>query len=280
MQPSSTVVAAQQLAHTRSPGHWPRLFLAILGGFVLLVLLLPGLSLEQKLYMLLHGVCGQQHNLVLGGVQLPLCARDSGMHLGALATLAVIYCAGRGRAGRIPPWPILFILLGLLALMAVDGINSTLAEMGRPAFYAPRDVLRIATGMGTGIGLAVMVTLLVNLMFRRNVEDQTPVLAWRELALVGLLNGLMLLAMAGEVGVFGWPAALLVTLGIGAMLLTCFLVIIGAVLGYEGRASRPADLARPATYALLLTLIVLLGLALLRLLAEMVGLLPPPLLPQ
>jgi uncharacterized membrane protein len=280
METSATMLPTQSARRARSPGHWPRLFLAILAGTGLLILLLPGMRLEWKLSFLLHGICGQQHNLVLGGVQLPLCARDSGMYLSVLATLGVIRWRGRGRAGRIPPWPILFILLGLVLLMAVDGINSTLAEMGRAALYLPRDDLRVATGMGMGIGLAVMLSLIVNLTFRRDIEDHTPILGWPELGMIFALNGLLFAALIGGFGLASWPTALLVTLTAMGTLTTCFMVIIGALLGYEGSVTELRQLARPATYALLLALSVLLGLALLRVLAEAYGLLPPPLLPQ
>src|SRR5260370_1292329 len=57
----------------------------------------------------------------IGGQQLPLCARTSGIYPGFASTIALLFAPGRIRSSRLPvPW--VAALLGLAVLfMAVDG---------------------------------------------------------------------------------------------------------------------------------------------------------------
>ncbi len=97
--------------------------------------------------------------------QLPLCARCSGMYLGAV--IGLLYQFWRApRRGAMPHWSV-FVVLGVLALaFAVDGINSylTLARGSYPValswfrnLYLPNNTLRLLTGSGLGLGLAAIV---------------------------------------------------------------------------------------------------------------------------
>src|SRR6478609_4249234 len=69
-------------------GPWPLAPLGIVAAILLAAWLVPG-TLKYKLDFLGFGVCHQiaSHTLFLGGHQLPLCARCSGIYLGALTTL-------------------------------------------------------------------------------------------------------------------------------------------------------------------------------------------------
>lgn len=244
---------------------WRPFFIVVLAMLLLSILFAPAPTLEQKLLLTLSGVCSQQHNLTIGGVQLPLCARDSGMYLSLLATLAVIVAAGRARAAALPPRPILATLIALVLMMAVDGVNSTINEIGLVPWYTPRNDLRALTGMGAGIGLAMVLTLLVNMSLRRNPAEALPVLGrWRELGSIALIDLMLLAALLLDVAVLAWPLALLVFAGVTGTLFITALVALAVMLRYDGAISHPFQLARPATLALLLTGGFLAGMALLR----------------
>jgi uncharacterized membrane protein len=267
-------------APTPADRRWSAVFLGLSAGLVIGWALLPGLSLERKLYLALHGVCAQSHNLVTGGVQLPLCARDSGMYLSYLATLAVALARGRGRAGRLPPLPVSLAILGLALAMAADGVNSTLAELGMAHAYAPRDDLRLLTGMGAGIGLALLVLLVLNTALRRDVDDQLRALgSWRDLGLVLALNGLIVAAVVADTPLLAWPLAMLVALGAVGNLAAVLTLLPAVVLGRVGRVTHVAQLAHPASIGLMLAVAFLTALARLRLGLELSGQLPSPLLP-
>jgi uncharacterized membrane protein len=267
-------------APTPADRRWSAVLLGLVVGLIIGWVLLPGLSLEHKLYLALHGVCAQSHNLITGGVQLPLCARDSGMYLSYLATFAVVLAQGRGRAGRLPPLPVSLIILGLALLMAADGINSTLAEIGLAHAYTPRNDLRLLTGMGAGIGLALLVLLVLNTGLWRDVDDQLRALGgWRDLGLVVALNGLIVAAIVADTPLLAWPLALLVTLGAVGNLAAVLTLLPAVALGRAGRVNHVVQLAHPASVGLILAVVFLAALARFRLSLELSGQLPPPLLP-
>jgi len=256
------MAAAERRARER---RWQPLFFVVLAILLLGVLFAPAATLERKLILALSGVCAQEHNLIVGGVQLPLCARDSGMYLSLLATLAVVIMRGRGRAGALPPWPILTVLAGLVAIMGVDGVNSLLNEIGLVPWYTPRNDLRALTGMGAGVGLAVVLVLLLNRSLRRDVDDSLPVLGqWRELGLIALIDGALLASALLDVAPLAWPLALLVFAGVTGTLFVTALVAIAVILRYDGTITHPAQLARPATLALAFMGVFLVVMALLR----------------
>lgn len=245
-------------------------FFLTLIALITAIVFVPAPTPERRLILILSGVCAQQHNLFVGGIQLPLCARDTGMYLSVLATLGVIRLRGRTRAGALPPWHILATLIGLVALMAVDGINSTINEIGMTPWYEPRNDLRTATGMGAGVGLAVALTLLFNRSLRYDVASNLPVLGqWRELGMIALINTVILTTILLDVGLLAWPLALLDLVGVAGTLFVTAVTAIAAVMNYDGTITRVTQLARPATFALLTTGAFLAGMALLR--ATMMG---------
>lgn len=153
---------------------WRWLFLSAFGVLMIALLFSPGAPLEWKMYAVVHGICAQQHNIFLGDLQFPLCARNSGIYMSFMLTLIYLFLIGRGRAGRIPPWPITITLLGFVVLMAVDGFNSLFVDLRLPHLYTPMNWLRTLTGMGMGIAIATLLLLIFNVTLRRDVEDQTP----------------------------------------------------------------------------------------------------------
>jgi uncharacterized membrane protein len=91
----------------------------------------------------------------LGDRQLPLCARCTGMYLGAMLGLAYQTFSGRRRAGT-PPVAVLVALAILVMTFAVDGLNSYLHLFpGAPSLYEPQNWSRLLTGTGMGLAMAI-----------------------------------------------------------------------------------------------------------------------------
>jgi len=92
----------------------------------------------------------------LGDRTLPLCARCTGMHLGALLGLAYQSIFNRRKAG-LPPGRVLVILGGLAIAFFVDGMNSFLSLIpGAPTLYPPHNWLRLISGTGMGLVIAAL----------------------------------------------------------------------------------------------------------------------------
>ncbi len=73
-------------------------------GLLAALVLLPGVSLLERLRWLDSGICAQLpgHSFYPGGQRLPLCARNTGIYLGFMVTLVTLYATGRGRVQRLP----------------------------------------------------------------------------------------------------------------------------------------------------------------------------------
>jgi predicted ferric reductase len=81
---------------------------------------------------------------------------------------------------------------------------------------------------------------------------------------IALLNLLILAAVFGSIDLLFWPVAALAVLGMAGALYVVNLVVVAVVMGYANVVTRLSQLARPATLALLPTLLLLGGFAWLR----------------
>ena len=140
--------------------HSPRGMTGLLGmlylGTLASLVFLPGAWLLDRLRWLDSGICAQlaTHSFYPGGERLPLCARNTGIYLGFMVTLLTLYATGRGRVQRLPPWPIIILLIGGGLAMVIDGFNSFLLDLGLQHLYQPDNLLRLATGLATGLAVA------------------------------------------------------------------------------------------------------------------------------
>lgn len=251
---------------------WRYAFLGLLGVLLLALVAWPGTPLNWKMYAVVHGVCAQIHNVEVGGLQLPLCARNTGIYSSFLITLLYLLALGRARAARLPPWPITIALLLFVVVMALDGFNSMAVDLFLPHLYTPRNEIRTATGIGAGVAIAVIMFLILNLSLRRDPDTSQPVIAgWRELGGALLLNLLVLLAMYGNVAIMYWPIAITAWLGIFGVLYGINVLLTALFMRYEGAVVRVAQLARPATLALVFTLLELGALSAMRFWLEAQG---------
>lgn len=128
-------------------------------------------------------VCGQlpEHTYSIGGVALPLCARCTGMYVGALCSLA--YFSWRHpRSASLPrSWfaaaPLLFFVL-----WATDGVNSLLASVPIfPHLYPPENVLRLITGTLMGITIASLIFIVFNSVTWQHPNPEPILATGREL---------------------------------------------------------------------------------------------------
>ncbi|TLM98193.1 MAG: DUF2085 domain-containing protein, partial [Actinobacteria bacterium] len=93
------------------------------------------------------GLCHQlpERSFFGGGYQLPVCARDTGIYVGFMVSLAVVAAIHRRERPRGFPRPAVWALLGILvALMGADGVSSY------AGWRETTNALRLATGLGVG----------------------------------------------------------------------------------------------------------------------------------
>jgi uncharacterized membrane protein len=279
LTPDEVVALAQRrVAERRAPERpvppaqrkpWQYVFYGLLITLLSTLMAWPGIPLEGKLYAAVHGVCAQIHNVTVGGKQLPLCARNTGIYSSALLSVLTLFAIGHGRAARLPPRPILAALLLLAGFMVVDGFNSLFVDLGWRHAYTPQNWLRTLTGIGAGIALGVLLVFMFNQALRKDPERAQPVIQhWHELLGLGIVNLGVWGAVYGNVALAYWPVALVSWSGIVGTVFVILLLPVAVLMGYRRRVERLATLARPATVALLGTAAILAALGALRFASE------------
>ena len=249
------VAARQQEASEQrwgSPWRWlfPALVLAMLIAFIVAPAPLP-----RKLLLAMGGVCGLRpaHSYFVGGVQLPLEARMTGIYGGFLLTFIALLTFRRLGARRLGS-P---LLIGILALffmsMAFDGVNSTLAELGLPHLYMPTNLLRLLTGLLSGMAIAPFLLWLLGVVAtpREPGVPDAVVRSPGELGAALAVNaGFAALVLDGR-AVFYYPIALVSVVGIMGVLAITALLVILAISGLAGRVTQVRQVVAPGALALL-----------------------------
>ncbi|GAC1426322.1 MAG: DUF2085 domain-containing protein [Ktedonobacteraceae bacterium] len=181
-----------------------------------ILLFFPGASLLNRMSWLDSGICAQfaSHSFYPGGERLPLCARNTGIYLGFLVTLTTLYGKGRGRAQHLPPWPLVVLLLGGVTTLAIDGINSFLLDLHMQHLYQPNNLLRLATGLVTGLAMALLLLPMLNRLFWRGYNVARSVASWQELLHYIPLLIVCFFVIASQNALILYPIALLSTGGI------------------------------------------------------------------
>ena len=234
-------------------------YLALLAALVLL----PGSSLLDRLRWLDSGICAQlpTHSFYPGGERLPLCARNTGIYLGFIVTLLTLYITGRGRAQRLPPWPMVAVLASGVGILIIDGLNSFLLDLGLPHLYQPHNSIRLATGLITGLALVTLSLPVMNRLFWRTHNEQRSIASWS--MLLSFIPALILcfFAVISQSAFVLYPIALLSTAGTLATLSSVNLIVIIAISKHDEAFERYRDLLPFFGLALLFAVGEMLALA-------------------
>ena len=193
-------------------------------------------------YAVCHRIASR--SFLAGDRQTPLCARCSGMYLGAL--LGGIYLTRFGKRAGMPPLKISLVLGAFLVFFGLDGANSYLKFFPAfPGLYEPQNWLRLLTGTGLGLGMAAILVPVVNQTLW-NTYDPRPALAgWREfLPLLGLAVLLDLAILSGQ-PVLLYPLAFLSGLAILLILTAVFAIVWLMASKRENRFQRWSELWVP-----------------------------------
>jgi uncharacterized membrane protein len=191
----------------------------------------------------------------LGERQLPLCARCSGMYLGAL--LGLIYQSFTApRFSGMPPRRLLFVLGGLLLAFAIDGTNSLLSLMpGAPLLYPPHNTFRLITGTGMGLTIAALLYPAFNETVWQDREERPALSNFRSLGIL-LMLGILLdgLVISGNPLIL-YLLALSSAGGVLALLTLIYTMVWLMLLHAENRFCRPVELLPSLTAGFVLALL-------------------------
>ena len=267
---SSPASVRQGLGSSR----WPVAPLALLALIALAGLLLPG-TFKYKLEFLGFGVCHQiaSHSLFLAGHQMPLCARCSGIYLGALMALLLLTVL-HPLAGALPAPRLMPMVAFMFATMVLDGINSTFQSIpGATALYETTNWLRLVTGVLAGIALMFVLYPIFNQSFWRKERVQRERSLEQPFELLGYFVAAsvvvgVLLSADRDISIgdwLYWPLTLASVGGLLALLTMTNVLVVSTLSRRHGSVLTLAHALTPLLIALILALIELTVLSELRL---------------
>ena len=196
----------------------------------------------------------------IGIRQLPLCARCTGQYVGAMIGLLFQAGVARRRSG-FPPRHILVILALLGLAYAVDGLNSYLylppfldAFPAMPHLYSPSNALRLITGTGMGLVLAIVLypafvgSIFAQPDIRQSLGGLKPLFA-----MIGLGILADVLILQGSMYIL-FPAALISTGGVIILLSLAYTTAILRILKKENSYTSLSQISLPLSMGFLLTM--------------------------
>ncbi len=197
----------------------PRLRWAIIAAPLLLLAIIP-LTDDYPLLAGARGVgytiCHQlpANSFFVDGIQLPLCARCTGIYLGFLVGIAGMALLGKLGATLWPPRVVTGILLVSMAAMVGDGFNSLTSTLPE-AFqvYQPTNLLRLITGIAAGTSLALLEIPLLNDALWAEGEAVESVSDLSELLGFVIIAALVAALVYSEHPVILYPVSVLGTAG-------------------------------------------------------------------
>jgi uncharacterized membrane protein len=223
----------------------------------------PGGTLLERLRALDGGICAQlpTHSFYPASQQLPLCARNTGVYMGFSVTVGALFLAGRLRAARLPVLPVALVLGGAVALMGLDGFNSLFLDLRLPHLYQPHNLLRLATGLGTGTAMAAFLIPITNGLLWRTDDVRPTFSGFGQLLLMVPVLLIVFLGVGSQAGWLLYPLALIGSAGLVTALALVNLVLGLAASGYIARYDRVRQIIPAAAIAVALAIVELVALS-------------------
>lgn len=180
----------------------------------------------------------------------PLCARCTGMYLGAVLGIIFQWGIGRQRSG-LPSIPICIGLSLLVVAFGIDGVNSyfhlsMMQELlpGIPRLYEPNNALRLITGTGMGLVIAAALTPVFNQTVWAKA-DPRPLLSGRSTLVMILLAVLVDALVLTDNVVILYPAAIISSLGVLIILTMVYSMVWIMILRRDNLYNSLRQLALP-----------------------------------
>jgi uncharacterized membrane protein len=222
-----------------------------------------------------YAVCHRipERSFHIGGYQLPLCSRCSGMYLGAVTGLVFQSILGWKRA-KAPRWSIIAVLVVLVAAFGIDGGNSYLYLLKQiqpgilpqiPNIYIPNNTLRLLTGSGMGLGIAALIFPAFNQSIWSDYDDKrAALLGWKAFGLLlGIQIILDLLVLTGNPFIL-YPLAIIGVMGVWLLLTMVYTIVWVMITGQDNKFTEFRQLWLPLLAGLTITIIQTASIDMLR----------------
>ncbi len=219
-----------------------------------------------KLRALGYAVCHQleERSTCIHGICSPLCARCTGMYLGAILSLG--YQAFKGRRAKFPPVWVIVVLVLLFGWFGVDGMNSFLHFFPKfSGIYEPTNTLRLITGMGVGLGIGTLLYVLFNRTAWSNWVNKSPFKKWHAFPLLLILAAVLIGIVQIQHPLVQYPLMVISGLGVFIVLSSVYSVVALMILRRENAQLRWRELLLPILMGMTIALLQVLLTSWLRL---------------
>ena len=223
----------------------------------------PGLL--GKLDAIGYAVCHRisERSFHIGQIQLPLCARCSGMYLGAMAGLVFQAVTGR-KHSKMPPWSVLIPLIVFVLAFGIDGVNSYVylikgvqpgALSQIPNLYIPNNTLRLLTGSGMGLGMAAILFPAFNQTAWKDMVDRPALPGLKSFGLLVAIQIVLDLLVLTDSPIVLFPLAVIGALGVTAILIMVYGMVWIMLMKQDNTFLRLRQLWLPALAGLTIAMI-------------------------
>ncbi|MFH1446909.1 MAG: DUF2085 domain-containing protein [Chloroflexota bacterium] len=239
---------------SKFPRKWILLGVLCAAAIIWLRLTPPGLL--GKADAIGYAVCHRidSHSLHIGERQMPLCVRCSGMYLGTM--LGLIFQAVQGKKGAYPPLKTIIVMAVLVLAFGIDGSNSYIHFFpGVNGLYEPQTWSRIVTGMGMGLAMAAAVVPAFNQTVWRSWKEASGLANWKQLALLFVLAGLIIIAALSESAWLLYPMALISSAGVLVLLTMIYSMVLVMIFKIENVYERFDQMCMPLMGGALMALL-------------------------
>lgn len=195
-----------------------------------------------------YAVCHRisERSLHIGDYQIPLCARCSGMYLGAMLGLGFQAMISKRRSG-MPPWRVIIPLALLVLAFGVDGTNSYLylikhtydgAFTSIPNLYIPNNILRLLTGSGMGLVISAAMFPAFNQTIWKEQDFEPALPGLKEFSMLLIITLIIDLLVLTENPFVLVPLALVSTAGVLVLLTMIYSLLWLMLFKQENRFIR------------------------------------------
>lgn len=219
-----------------------------------------------KLHALGYAVCHQleERSFCIHGICSPLCARCTGMYLGALLSLG--YQTFYGRKAKFPPVWVIVALALLFGWFGVDGLNSLLHFFPNlSGIYEPTNLLRLITGTGVGLGIGTVLYVIFNRTAWSNPVDESPYGKWFAFPLLLALAAVLIGLIETKHSLVLYPVMVVSGLGVFLVLSSVYTVVGLLILRRESSQLHWRELLLPILMGMTIALLQILVTSWLRL---------------
>lgn len=176
-----------------------------------------------------YAICHQlpDRSFVLGGLQMPMCARDTGTYLGYLVVLGLFFFRRRYNRSMLPDRTVLAASVIGVMFYAFDAVSSYLG------FRTTTNDLRLIAGLAFGSGISFLLLTVASIVLYK-ASDRSRTFTYHDMVIVYPLLALLTIPLFLNLGIFGYYLeATLVIFGLLFAFFIITMVLVGALTSWN-----------------------------------------------